>query len=110
MRNIPQTLVHRSILQILRRKYTGTATCIYNVIETNLPGATVFARPSSGDCTSRIRDLEVRYEILGFVWLEFNLVNFSTVVGMCTALFGVFEDQVVCLGTNDIPSVSTRSK
>ncbi len=58
----------------------------------------------------RIWDLEVRYEILGLVWLEVNLANFSTVVAMCTALFGVFEDQVVCLGTNDIPSVSARSK
>ena len=110
MRNIFQSFVHRSILQILGRNNTGTTTRIHQVIESDLPRATVFARPLSGDCTSRIGDTRIGRESPVLVGLEVNGIDFGAVVGTGAAFRSVFEYQVVSLGTDDVPSVTARSK
>ena len=104
------TLVRHASFEIFGWYHTCTATCVYNVVKSDLSGATVFVRPSRGDRTPRVWDFGVRRVIFVFVWHEFNFINLGTVVGSCTTHFGVVVEQLICLRTNNIPGVPAWSQ
>jgi hypothetical protein len=105
--NVLEILVEGAVLQVLGACNTSSSTSVNKVVELDISGGAILLRPRSRNRLAEVYTIGAHHRsIFAIRRLEFNAGNLDTIKSLGTAFSGMFEDQMVGLGADDVPGVS----